>query len=442
MTLLLEQDAVQLGVIAPPKPASLEDAGIAPDLVMELIVKWLNTGEATGMDLADRIKLPYASFEPLIEHLRVEQLVQVKSASGTGTAGYRYSLTDGGRDRARRMLEACSYVGAAPVPLNQYTSYMAALRAQPREIGAEEVAAGFSHLVMEPDMLEQLGPAVTSRRAVFLYGPPGNGKSVMGEGIGRALGGDIYIPSAIDVDGQTIVMFDPVTHESRPREDEDSIICPDDAIDGRWVRVRRPVITVGGELNLEMLDLRFNQLSGFYEAPVHWKANGGVLVVDDFGRQRVPARDLLNRWIIPLEARIDYLTLHTGRKFQIPFDVMIVFATNLDPHSLADEAFLRRIPYKILAKNPTLDQYTKIFEMNCRRYGLGFDPSLIGHLCRNQYSRRNLQMRACHPRDLIDHAVTLCRYQRRKVELTPGLLDTVCDTYFIDEPQPEATQAG
>src|SRR5262249_32940486 len=153
----------------------------------------------------------------------------------------------------------------------------------------------------------------------------------------------------VDIDGQTIVMYDPVTHESRPREDEDSIIRADDAIDGRWVRVRRPVITVGGELNLEMLDLRFNQLSGFYEAPVHWKANGGVLVVDDFGRQRVPARDLLNRWIIPLEARIDYLTLHTGRKFQIPFDVMIVFATNLDPHSLADEAFLRRIPYKILA---------------------------------------------------------------------------------------------
>jgi hypothetical protein len=440
MSLLLEED-VQLRGLAPTKPASLEDAGISSDLVTELVVKWLNTGEASGMELADRIKLPYSTFEPLIEHLRAEQLVEVKSASGTGTAGYRYALTDGGRDRARRMLETCSYIGPAPVPLSQYTGYMAALRAQPKEIGAEEVAAGFTHLVMDPQMLEQLGPAVTSRRAVFLYGPPGNGKSVMGDGIGRALGGDVYVPSAIDVDGQTIVMYDPVTHESRPREDEDSIIRPDDAIDGRWVRIRRPVITVGGELNLEMLDLRFNQLSGFYEAPVHWKANGGVLVVDDFGRQRVPARDLLNRWIIPLEARIDYLTLHTGRKFQIPFDVMIVFATNLDPHSLADEAFLRRIPYKILAKNPTLDQYSKIFEMNCRRYGLPFDPSLVTHMCNNQYSRRNLQMRACHPRDLIDHAVTLCRYQRRRVELTPALLDTVCDTYFIDEPQPETTQA-
>jgi len=438
----LEDSIVSLDVPAPARPTTLEQTGLASDGIASLIVKWLNAGEASGMDLADRVHLPYNILEPLIEHLRVEQLVQVKSAAGTGTAGYRYSLTEAGRERARRYFETCSYVGAAPVPLAQYTAYMAVLRAQPQEIGAEEVAMGFSHLIMEGEMLQQLGPAVSARRAVFLYGPPGNGKSVMGEGIGRALGGDIYVPHAIDVDGQIIVMFDPVTHEARANDDEGSIIRPDNAVDARWIRIRRPVITVGGELSLDMLDLRFNQMSAFYEAPVHWKANGGVLVVDDFGRQRVPARDLLNRWIIPLEARIDYLTLHTGRKFQVPFDVMIVFATNLDPSSLADEAFLRRIPYKILAKNPSRAQFEKIFEMNCRRYGIPYDPEIVRHLYLHQYGARNLQMRACHPRDLIDHVMNLCRYQRRKPELTAELIDTVCRTYFIEDSQPATTQAS
>jgi hypothetical protein len=236
-------------------------------------------------------------------------------------------------------------------------------------------------------------------------------------------------------------MFDPVTHEARERDTEGSIIRSDAAVDERWTRVRRPVITVGGELSLDMLDLRFNDFSSFYEAPVHLKANGGVLVVDDFGRQRVPARDLLNRWIIPLEARIDYLSLHTGRKFQVPFDVMIVFATNLDPHSLADEAFLRRIPYKVLAKNPTLGQFEKIFEMNCKRYGLPFDVAAVRHLQEHYYGTRGFEMRACHPRDLIDQIVSYCKYQRRAPEITPELIDIVCRTYFIENPQPKTTQA-
>ena len=424
------------------RPATLEDTGLRADSITSLIVKWLSSGEASGMDLADRIRLPYGILEPLIEHLRVEQLVQVKSAMGTGTAGYRYSLTENGRDRARRYFEACAYVGPAPVPLSQYTYYMAVLRAEPQEIGAEEVAAGFSHLVMQDEMLAQLGPAVSARKAMFLYGAPGNGKSVMGEGIGRALGGDIYVPHAIDIDGQIIVMYDPVTHEARITGDEDSIIRSDSAIDDRWLRIRRPVITVGGELSLDMLDLRFNEMSVFYEAPVHLKANGGVLVVDDFGRQRVPARDLLNRWIIPLEARIDYLTLHTGRKFQIPFDVMIVFATNLDPTSLADEAFLRRIPYKILAKNPTRQQFEDIFEMNCRRHGIPFDPAVVAYLCDHVYATKNLQMRGCHPRDLIDHVINLCKYRKQKPEITPELLDAVCQMYFVENSQPGTTQAG
>jgi SpoVK/Ycf46/Vps4 family AAA+-type ATPase len=238
-----------------------------------------------------------------------------------------------------------------------------------------------------------------------------------------------------------VTLFDPVAHQSHDSRQEGSIIKSDTDIDGRWIRVSRPVITVGGELTLEMLDLRYKELSAFYEAPVHLKANGGVLVVDDFGRQRVPARDLLNRWIIPLESRVDYLNLISGRKFQVPFDVMVVFATNLEPRSLADEAFLRRIPYKILAKNPSLEQFAKIFEMNCRRHNLTFDQSIVNHLNDKYYVGRKLDMRACHPRDLTDQVVNLCRYHRRPPALTTDILDEVCNTYFLADAQNLGTAA-
>ena len=436
MSVLLEEEPAVAEVLAPQQPLTLEATGLATDSISTLLVKTLHSGEASGMELADRVRLPYALIEPMLGHLRVELLVEVKSAAGMGTAGYRYSLTDAGRNRAIRYFDACGYVGPAPVPIAQYESYMSALRAQAREVYRERVAAAFTHLIVEPEMLDQLGPAIASGRAMFLYGPPGNGKSVMGEGIGRVLGGDIYIPYALDVDGQVVTLYDPVAHEARGRSDESSIIRSDEDIDGRWVRISRPVITVGGELTLEMLDLRYKELSAFYESPVHLKANGGVLVVDDFGRQRVPARDLLNRWIVPLESRVDYLNLISGRKFQVPFDVMVVFATNLEPRSLADEAFLRRIPHKILAKNPSLEQFSKIFEMNCKRHGVPFDLTLVHHLNQKYYIGRKIDMRACHPRDLTDQMANLCRYHRRPTELTTDLLDEACKTYFLDDAQP------
>ncbi len=428
-------------VLAPEQPVTLQESGLAPDSISSLIVKTLHSGEASGMDLSASIRLPYAILEPLLEYLRVEMLVQVKSAAGMGTAGYRYTLTDAGRDRSLRYFEACGYVGPAPVPLPQYASYMRALRAQTRDVFRERVAAAFSHLIVEPEMLDQLGPAIASGRAMFLYGPPGNGKSVMGEGIGRVLGGDIYVPHALDVDGQVVTLFDPVAHDERGGAAEGSLIRSGSDIDGRWVQVQRPVITVGGELTLEMLDLRYQQLSAFYESPVHLKANGGVLVVDDFGRQRVPARDLLNRWIVPLESRVVYLNLVSGKKFEVPFDVMVVFATNLEPRALADEAFLRRIPYKILAKNPSMDQFKRIFEMNCRRNRLNYDPAIVQYLNEKYYIGRKLEMRACHPRDLTDQVVNLCRYHRRSVELTTDILDEVCRTYFLDDTQNVGTAA-
>jgi hypothetical protein len=314
-------------------------------------------------------------------------------------------------------------------------------------IEADRLQAGFSHLIVPDRVLEQLGPAVNAGKAVFLYGSPGNGKTVIGEGMGRSLGGDMYVPYAIDVDGQTVTMYDPVNHESLEEQGEDAAfesVLTTAPRDRRWVRIRRPVVIVGGELTLEMLDLSFNPIAKFHEAPIHVKANGGVFLVDDFGRQRIRPQELLNRWIVPLESRVDYLTLHTGRKFQVPFEVLIVFATNLDPASLADEAFLRRIPYKIPIEDPTVEQFTRIFEMMCRRRQLKYHQVMPAYLLRRHYLPYGRPMRSCHPRDILDQVAALCRYRGQEPTITRELLDAACRSYFVDNEigAPESPSTG
>jgi hypothetical protein len=422
-----------------PPPATIAETGLHPDTLSQLLLKTLIGGEASGTGLAEKLRLPYSVLEELIQHARVEKLIEVRGATGVGTAGYRYILTDVGRDRAGQYLDVCRYVGPAPVPLAQYNAYTRACMAVRPYVDRDRLSTGFEQLIVNKAMLEQLGPAVNSGKALFLYGAPGNGKTVIAEGIGRAFGMEMYVPHVIDVDGQIITMFDPVSHQpiaSAAAESQSVLVSA--SYDRRWEKVKRPVVVVGGELTLEMLDLTFNPIAKFYEAPIQWKANGGVFVVDDFGRQRIPARDLLNRWIVPLESRVDFLTLHTGRKFDVPFNVFIVFATNLKPESLADEAFLRRIPYKILAKNPTMDEYCRIFELNCKKRNLAFDPVMVEYLHRKYYQPRGLQMRACHPRDLVEQVVDMCRYQNREPAITRELLDSACGSYFLEETESQA----
>jgi hypothetical protein len=422
-------------------PTTIEETGLHPDTLAQLLLKTLVAGEASGTGLADKLRLPYSVLDALVQHARVEKLLEVRGAGGTGAAGYRYALTDLGRDRAMQFLDICRYVGPAPVSLAQYNAYTRACMEARPYLDRTTLSTGFEHLVVGPAMLDQLGPAVNSGKALFLYGAPGNGKTVVAEGIGRALGGEMHVPFAIDVDGQVITMFDPVNQQRIAEVAGAQSVIANAAHDRRWECIRRPVVVVGGELTLEMLDLTFNPISKFYEAPIQLKANGGVFVVDDFGRQRIPPRDLLNRWIVPLESRVDYLTLHTGRKFEVPFNVFIVFATNLKPESLADEAFLRRIPYKILAKNPTIDEYCRIFELNCRRRGLTFDAVMVEYLDRKYYKPRKLQMRACHPRDLISQVVDICRYTNREPVITRELLDSACSSYFIEESESQGAGA-
>ena len=418
----------------PPPPVTIEETGLHPDTLAQLLLKTLVAGECSGTNLSEKVRLPYSVLDALIQHARIEKLVEVRGASGAGSAGYRYALTDLGRDRANQYLDMSRYVGPAPVPLAQYNAYVRACMAARPFVDKDKLCTGFEHLVVSKPMLDQLGPAVNSRKSLFLYGAPGNGKTVVAEGIGRALGDEMFVPNAVDVDGQVITMFDPVNHHhlGGVAGGMDSVVAAAQH-DRRWERIKRPVVVVGGELTLEMLDLTFNPISKFYEAPIQLKSNGGVFVVDDFGRQRIPPRDLLNRWIVPLESRVDFLTLHTGRKFEVPFNVLIIFATNLKPESLADEAFLRRIPYKILAKNPTIDEYCRIFELNCNKRGLSFDPVMVEYLQRKYYQPRKLQMRACHPRDLIEQVVDMCRYQGRQPSITRELLDAACGSYFLEE---------
>jgi hypothetical protein len=444
------QDALQArphtpgapGMPMPPgPPATIAETGLHPDTLSQLMLKTLVAGENSGTQLAESMRLPYSVLDAMVQHARVEKLVEVRGAGGAGAAGYRYALTDLGRDRAMQFFDISRYVGPAPVPLAQYNAYVRASMAARPWIDRDRLATGFDQLIVNQGMYDLLGPAVNSGKSLFLYGAPGNGKTVVAEGIGRALGTDMHTPHALDVDGQTITMFDPVSHVTTAVPGSAQSVVANAAYDRRWIQIRRPVVVVGGELTLEMLDLTFNPISKFYEAPIQLKANGGVFVVDDFGRQRIPPRDLLNRWIVPLESRVDYLTLHTGRKFEIPFNVFIIFATNLKPESLADEAFLRRIPYKVRAKNPTAEEYTRIFELNCRKRGLAFDAVMVEYLFRTYYQPRKLEMRACHPRDLVEQVVDMCRYQQRTPAITRDLLDAACSSYFLEETSSQGNES-
>ena len=420
----------------PPAPNTLEEAGLTLDLMTQLALKHLHfSGELKGSDIAARLGVKFSVVEPALDFMKAQHQVEIAGGAITGAASYRYRVTDAGRIRVGLFLAANRYMGVAPVPYEQYRQYMTDFVASaPRTATRERVREALSHLVVSQPVLDQLGPAINSGHSMFVYGPPGNGKTVIAQAIRKLLDGDIAIPHAIEVEGAIIRFFDPVNHE--PIDDPDGAdqgLELSQQVDRRWVRCKRPMVMVGGELTLTALELSYNETTGFYHAPIQALANGGVLVIDDFGRQQCAPRDLLNRWIVPLESRVDFLTLQSGQKFELPFGVLVVFATNIKPSELVDEAFLRRIRYKVYAEGPTVAEFTQIFENCCRERHLRFDPKLVEQLLTQYLAPRNIAPRGCHPRDLIEQSLSLADYRDEPRQLTAELLDAACDGYFVDE---------
>ena len=419
-----------------PAPRTLEEAGLNSEFLTQLILKNLHfASDLTGFEIGRRLGLEFSVFEPILETLKRTHQCEIFGGAMLGGPSFQYRITDEGRRRALLFLDQSRYIGVAPVPLSQYRQYLEAYRgAAQRNTTRERVREAFSHLVLPQKVLDQVGPAVAAGHSMFVYGPPGNGKTVIAQGIRNLLDSEIAIPHALEVEGQIIKMFDPVNHE--PLEGDakaESGVTLQARRDGRWVRCRRPMVIVGGELTLKALDLVTAPGLGFYTAPVQLIATGGVLVIDDFGRQQCSPRDLLNRWIVPLESQVDYYTLETGQKFEIPFMTMVVFATNIRPAELVDEAFLRRIQYKVFAESPSREDFTQIFENYCRRRQLGYDPGLVDHLLSGYFRPRGIPMRGCQPRDLIEQALAHAEYVGAAPQLTPELLEAACAGYFVDD---------
>jgi len=432
--------AVEAPVGMPSAPQRLEDTGLSPDVILELVTKTLHVaGELKGTELARRLGVPFQVIEPSLELLKRDRFCEIVGGHAPGPPSYSYRLTDAGRVRALLFLESGRYVGTLPVTLQQYTAYMNSFVHEYRVNATQSsVRDAFAPLVLSPRMLDQLGPAIASWHSLFVHGPTGNGKSVIAQAIRNVLRDDIAVPHAILIDRHIVRVYDPVTHEPRPLElDAAASLQRTNVMDGRWVRCRRPLVTAGGEMTLASLDLGDGD-GGFYRAPLQLLANGGVLVIDDFGRQQVPPTLLLNRWIVPLENGVDYLTLQTGEKFEVPFHVFVVFTTNLRPRELPDEAFLRRIRYKVLAESPDVDAFVEIFANYCRARRVSCEPFLAESMIARELGPRQVALRGCHPRDLIEHALAIARYFDRPPHLTLDLMREACTSYFVEDRDPAA----
>lgn len=408
----------------PVVPRSLNDVPVPKDLVESLVLKFIvNRGTATGREVADQIGLPFRVLSEHLRDLKVEQLVGHRKASGMND--YVFELTNEGHQRAQRYLAITSYFGAVPVSLKEYVDSVEAQSLQNQKPTPEDLDAALDDLTLHPKVLSQIGQAVRSARAMFLFGSPGNGKTSIAQRICTAFGDEIWIPKAIYVDGEIVRVYDPVVHEALPMPGTDEI-------DHRWVRIKRPTITAGGELTLENLEMTVVGETGIVEAPLQLKSNCGVLLIDDFGRQRCSATDLLNRWIVPLETQVDYLNMPSGKKLRVPFEQMIVFSTNLAPQQLVDEAFLRRIPYKVEAADPSEQEFRRVFRIMSDKLGVPFDMDAYKYLITQHYLPTERGFRYCHVRDLLMQIKTLCDYHGREPVMTPKTIDIAVDNYFVD----------
>jgi DNA-binding PadR family transcriptional regulator len=412
----------------PACPQEINDTGLMPEEIERLILKYLLAkGSTSGRGIAQQIRLPFGIVDPVMKGLKRDQLVTLVSSAEMGD--YYYGITDLGRERARRYMEECTYFGAAPVVLKDYLAAMKAQTIAGQTVNEDDLRQAFADLLINDEMLERLGPAINSGRGMFLYGEPGNGKTSIAERITQCFGSTIWIPRALGIEGEIVRLFDPGVHEEVTTEQNDGLFDLS-GVDPRWVQIVRPTVIAGGELTMAELEVTLNQATRICEAPLQLKSNCGTLVIDDFGRQRMPVTELLNRWIVPLEKRYDFLNLPSGKKVQVPFDQLIIFSTNLEPRDLVDGAFLRRIPYKIKVPDPTEAEFKEIVRRIAPKLGFQYDEDAVEHLLATHYRAVNRPLRSCQPRDLLLQVKNYCAFRDLPKKMSAAAFDFAVSNYF------------
>ncbi len=411
----------------PQEPRSEKESGLSPTLIEDLVLKYLSgIGSSSGRSIADHLCLPLAVLEGRYAAMRTRQELSPVSSGMLGD--YVYRLTDQGRDRAHRAIRECAYAGPAPVPLEDYRNSVQAQNIRSEKPRRKQLESAFSDILVSPGLLGQLGPAICAGKGMFIYGPPGNGKTTIAQRLTRCFGQTIFVPHAIVEDGQIIKLFDGSCHQQVRSAAE--TLLRDTEFDRRWVRIQRPTVMVGGELTMDNLELKHNANSNVSEASLQLKSNCGCLLIDDFGRQRVNPVELLNRWIVPLENRVDYLTLANGKKVEVPFEQLIIFSTNLEPHKLADDAFLRRIPFKIEIGAPSNEEFHRLFQLVATSQRVECPPAMVDYLIRKHYVACSRPLRRCHARDLLEQIQHYCEFNETTPTVNEQHLDYAVGNYF------------
>jgi predicted ATPase with chaperone activity len=424
--------------VTPPVPESLEDTGISSAIVEQLVLKFLYfRGEMLGRELADALGLEFSLIDELLEALKRSHTIGVRKSLGMGNSSGVFYLTEAGRATTRECLENNQYVGPLPVPLYQYTEVVRRQKLKDNWLNPATLKQAFSHLVVEPDILAKIGPAVNSNKSFLIYGQPGNGKTALAEALFNVDTAPIYMPYAIECQGNIIQVYDPIYHQKLEDTGPSVLsLSKNSGYDRRWFRCKRPFIVTGGELTMAMLDLSYNSVSKIYDAPFQVKANNGIYLIDDFGRQKATPAEILNRWIVPMERHVDYLSFQSGGKMTVPFEAFLIFSTNLRPEQLGDEAFLRRIQYKMFLRSPNPPEFIRIFERYAASQQLECPPGLAQAFVEKHYVKGGKRYRRCHPRDIINHAIDIINFESLPRKLTLELLDQAFHSCFVENIDP------